>query len=81
MNLSRVSSMTVRGLGAVYLVQIDVVSAQLAKAILEGFVDLVGRVVRPGELGCQEDLVAPALQSLAEQLLRVRIALSRVDES
>ena len=85
-----VSSMSVRRVGPVGLVEVDVVGVEPAQAVLDLPHDpaagrpAVVRVLahRRHELGGQHDLVAPALERLADDLLRLAagVHVGGVDE-
>ena len=78
------------GIGPVYLVEVDAVGVQAAQAVLDLAHDPQARVaalVRTGphrevNLRRQDDLVAPALDGLADDLFRLpcRVGVGGVDE-
>jgi len=80
--------MSVSGIGAVQLVEVDVVGPQPPKRVLDGGDDpaprgpLVVRALpdRAAELGGEHDVVPAALQRLADHLLGVAVGVGGVDD-
>ena len=82
-----VSSISVSGIGAVDLIEVDVVGPQAAQRVLHRRDDpppggtLVVRVVpMAAELRREDDVVTAAFKGLADDLLGVSVRVSGVDE-
>ena len=60
------------------LVQVDSVRTQAAQAVFTCIAQVVGITMLCGHLACDENLVSPPLQRLAQHFLRMPVAIYAV---